>query len=266
MSLRLEKLTFAYGSEAVLDQIELQLDCPVTALVGPNAVGKTTLLRCITGALKPKGRISLDGKDIRSFRKKELSQAMGYLAQDGQCSAELTVMEAVLLGRFHTLSWRVSDDDLNVAFEVLEDLGIAELALRPLRELSGGQRQMVSIAQVLVQNPRVLLLDEPTNSLDLQHQLEILALIRDLSLQKDLTTVLSLHDLNLAARYADEIVVLYQGRVFACGNPVSVLTPETLRIAYGVNAKSHIDSGGILVITLLNSLRTDCSLCRRPDR
>lgn len=264
MSLRLEQLSFAYGSEPVLSRIDLQLDCAITALVGPNAVGKTTLLRCITGALKPQGRIVLNGRDIRTIRRQELSGLVGYLAQEASSSVELTVMEAVLLGRFRTLSWMVSDEDLDVACAVMEDLDILDLALRPMNELSGGQRQMVSIAQVLVQKPQVLLMDEPTTSLDLHHQLEMLSLIRELSVERGLTTILSLHDLNLAARYADRVVVLYEGRVYACGAPASVLTPETLRVVYGVEARSHVDSDGTPVLTLVNSVRASRPSCQRP--
>jgi iron complex transport system ATP-binding protein len=252
----MEGLTFAYGSEPVLSRIDLQLGSAITALVGPNAVGKSTLLRCVAGILKPQGRIVLDGQDLSALGKRQRAQLIGYLAQDGPRSVELTVLEAVLLGRFHTLSWRVSDADLDMALAVLHDLGIANLALRSVRELSGGQQQMVSIAQVLVQRPRVLLMDEPTNSLDLQHQLEIAALIEAMTLEKGLVTILVLHDLNLAARVANTIVVLHKGQVYACGEPVSVVTPEMLRIVYGVRARVNVDEEGLPVITLLDSIRS----------
>jgi iron complex transport system ATP-binding protein len=149
----------------------------------------------------------------------------------------------------------VSDDDLNSTFEVLKDLGIADLALRPLNELSGGQQQMVSIAQALVQRPEILLMDEPTNNLDLQHQLEMLALIKEMTVEKNLVTILALHDLNLAARYADHIVVLYQGQIYTSGDPASVLTAETIRTVYGVHARVSIDDDGIPLITPVNSVR-----------
>lgn len=262
MSLHLEEVTFAYGSEPVLRRIDLQLDLAITALVGPNAVGKSTLLRCVAGVLRPQGRIVLDGQDLAALGKSERARLIGYLAQDGSESVELTVLEAVLLGRLHTLSWRVSDADLDMALAVLRDLGIADLALRPVRELSGGQQQMVSIAQVLVQRPQVLLMDEPTNNLDLQHQLEIMALVEAITSEGGLTTILALHDLNLAARMANRIVVLHKGQVYACGDPVSVLTPEMLRIVYGVRARVNVDEEGLPVITLLDSLRSDRSRAR----
>ena len=262
MSVRLEQLSFSYGAQPVLTGVDLRLDSAVTAVIGPNAAGKTTLLRCISGSLKPQGKVWLNGKDARKMSHRERASAIGYLGQDTNGGAELTVMEAVLLGRYRTLSWRVSDDDLALTCAVLEDLGIGALALRPLSQLSGGQRQMVAIAQVLVQQPRVLLMDEPTNNLDLQFQLELLALIREMSRERDLTTLLALHDVNLAARFADRIVVLFGTQIHACGAPADVLTPETLRLVYGVNARVDLDADGIPVVTPLNSVRTTRSLCR----
>ena len=265
MRLCIERLTFSYGSETVLDQIDLQVDSTITAIIGPNAVGKTTLLKCITGALKPKGRIVLDGRDSSTFKKEELARVIGYLAQEAFPRTALTVLEAVLLGRLHSLSWRVSDDDLNSTFEVLTDLGIADLALRPLNELSGGQQQMVSIAQALVQKPEILLMDEPTNNLDLQHQLEMLTLIKEMTREKNLVTILALHDLNLAARYADHIVVLYRGQIYTSGDPASVLTTETIRTVYEVHARVSIDGDGIPLITPVNSVRDNHSRHQKPN-
>lgn len=256
MSLYLEDVSFAYDSELVLNQINLQVDSSITALVGPNAAGKSTLLRCVAGILKPQGRVVLDGQELSALGTRERAQLVGYLVQDGLGSMELTVLEAVLLGRFRTLSWRVSETDLDLALATLNDLGIAHLALRSVCELSGGQQRMVSIAQVLVQDPRVLLMDEPTANLDLRHQLEIAALLKEMTLRKGLVTTLVLHDLNFAVRVADTIVVLHEGRVFACGNPASVVTPEMLRAVYGVWARVHIDEEGIPVITLLDSVRS----------
>jgi iron complex transport system ATP-binding protein len=254
VSLHLEELSFSYGSEPVLNKIDLQLNSSVTALVGPNAAGKTTLLRCITGTLKPSGRILLDGKDVKQLGRKARSRMIGYLAQEAPSRTGLTVMEAVLLGRLHTLSWRVSDEDLDMVYALLEELDMADLATRSINELSGGQRQMVSVAQVLVQQPRVLLMDEPTNNLDLHHQLEMLALIREKTSAGGLTTVIALHDLNLAAQFAGEVAVLDKGQIYAFGAPAAVLTMETLRAVYGVHARVSLDSGGLPTITPLNSV------------
>ncbi|GAK55683.1 Fe(III) dicitrate ABC transporter, ATP-binding protein [Candidatus Vecturithrix granuli] len=138
---------------------------------------------------------------------------------------------------------------------------MAHLALRSIGELSGGQRQMVSIAQVLVQQPQVLLMDEPTNNLDLHHQLEVLALIKAMASTRNLTTVIALHDLNLAARFADEIVALNQGQIYAGGAPAAVLTQEMLRTVYGVHARVTLDSDGLPIITPLHSVRAETPEC-----
>lgn len=256
MSLIVEDLAFAYRSQSVLDGIDLRLDPVVTALIGPNAVGKSTLLRCVAGILKPQGRISFDGRDLSTMKRRERARLIGYLAQDGPRRVELTVLEAVLLGRLHTLSWRVDDEDLDMALAVLQSLDIDDLALGRVSELSAGQKQMVSIAQVLVQRPRILLMDEPTNSLDLQHKLEIMEAIASVTQVRELTTIVALHDLNLAARVAHTIVVLHEGQVYAAGRPELVLTPKMLRTVYGVEARVRIDEEGLSIITPLHSIRT----------
>ena len=205
------------------------------------------------------GNIKLDGKQVSEFKKKDIARYVSYLPQDNSSRAYLTVFEAVLLGRLQTLSWRVGEDDLDVVFKLLKDLEIEELAPRFLDELSGGQKQMVSIAQALVRKPEVPLLDEPINSLDLQHELEILDLIADIARESGITIVIALHDLNLAARYADQLVILKDGQVYASGKPEAILTPEMVESVYGVNAR--ISNGdGILQVTPIGSIRKKMSL------
>ncbi|MDP2753681.1 MAG: ABC transporter ATP-binding protein [Nitrospirota bacterium] len=256
MKLEIKDLMFSYGSKPVLENIEMQASPgAITAVIGANAAGKTTLLKCIAGILRAEGNIILDGKEMNNFKKEEITKYVSYLPQETSAHAVLTVFEAVLLGRLHSLSWIVSDDALTLVSEVLEDLEIEDLASSNLNELSGGQKQMVSIAQSLVREPKVLLLDEPTSSLDLQHQLEVLDLIRDVTMERKITTLIALHDLNLAARYADKFVVLNKGVVYASGKPASVLTPEMVRYVYGVNATVYTDGDGIPRITPISSVR-----------
>ena len=256
MRLKIEDLRFGYGSTPVLENISMQaLPGGITAVIGPNAAGKTTLLKCVAGILKPEGKIMFDGKGINTFGKRDIAQDVCYLPQESYTRAALTVFEAVLLGRLHSLSWRVSDDALALVSDVLEDLEIDDLAQRYLNELSGGQKQMVSIAQSLVREPKVLLMDEPTSSLDLQHQLEVLDLIRDVTVEREITTLIALHDLNMAARYADCFVAMHNKTVYAHGTPASVLTPETVRAIYGVDATVHTGGDGIVQITPIGSVR-----------
>lgn len=258
MKLEIKNLKFGYNSSMpVLKNVNMDASPgEITAVIGPNAAGKTTLLKCIAGILKPnEGSILLNGKEMNNFKKEEITRYVSYLPQETYAHAVLTVFEVVLLGRLHTLSWRVSDDDLTIVLNVLEELGIDELASRFFNELSGGQKQMVFIAQSLVREPKVLLMDEPTSSLDLQHQLEVLDLIRDVTVEREITTLIALHDLNLAARYADKIVVMHNGMVYASGKPISVLTPEMVRYIYGVNATIYVDDDGIPQVTPISSVR-----------
>ncbi|MEW6326442.1 MAG: ABC transporter ATP-binding protein [Thermodesulfobacteriota bacterium] len=262
MKLQIERLLFAYdGGGPVLRDIHLEaLPGEVTVIIGPNASGKSTLLKCVAGMLKPRGAIRLDGKETSGFKKDEITQWVSYLPQEKSSRAVLTVFEAVLLGRIQSLSWRVGKEDLAPALEVLEGLGIERLASRFLDELSGGQKQMVSIAQALVRQSRVLLLDEPLSGLDLRHELEILDLLREITVQRRITTVIALHDLNLAARYADKVVILKDGDVFALGEPEAVLTSQTIGAVYGVNCKVAADDG-VLQITPLSSIRSKFGNC-----
>ena len=257
MKLQIKNLKFAYNpSKPILKDIDMQASPgKITALLGPNAAGKSTLLKCITGILRSEGGIMLNGKELNSFKKEHIMRNTSYLPQDSFSGAVLTVFEVVLLGRLQSLTWRVGKDDLVTALNILEKLGIHELALRFFDELSGGQKQMVLIAQALVRQPRVLLLDEPISSLDIQHEIEILDLIRDITVQKGITTVITLHDLNLAARYADKMVILKDGEVYTAGEPKAVLTPEMMRSVYGVNSMVRIDNGTIQ-ITPLSSVRS----------
>ena len=257
MKLSAKDVHFSYGSTPVLKGVTIEDTAPgkITATIGPNAAGKTTFFKCIAGLLKPEGMIQFDGRDLRDFSREEITRSVSYLPQEGPVNAVLTVFEAVLLARKHTLSWRVSDDDLRSVTQVLEDLDIEELSTRFLNELSGGQKQMVSIAQALVREPEILLMDEPTSSLDLQRQMEVLDLIARVTAERGIVTLLSLHDLNLAARYASHFVVMSQGAVYASGAANEVLTPGMLRDVYGVNATVLASPDGILQVTPLSSVR-----------
>lgn len=257
MKLAIDKLKFAYnGNIPVLRDVSLEaLPGEVTILIGANGSGKSTLLKCVAGLLRPEGTIRLNGA-VRSAPVKDRSEPqISYLPQDNASRAVLTVFEAVLLGRIQSLSWRVDREDLLLAHTVLAELGLEKLASRFLGELSGGQKQMVWIAQALVRQPKILLLDEPLSGLDLRHALEILDLIQAITRQRGITTVISLHDLNLVARYADKVVVLAGGRARIFGEPAAVLTSATIGDVYGVRCKVTTDDG-VLQITPLGSLRS----------
>ncbi|OPX77375.1 MAG: Cobalamin import ATP-binding protein BtuD [Methanosaeta sp. PtaB.Bin039] len=243
--LAVRNLSFSYGQKSVL--LDINLDCKpmLTAIIGPNATGKSTFLKCIAGLLKHRGSVILNGKRIYDG---DSTGQVSYLPQDNGTPIALTVLEAVLLGMHQSLSWRVSQKDLDLAFGVLEDLGIEELSTRLLNQLSGGQQQMVSIAQSLVREPQVLLMDEPTSSLDLYRQLEIFNLIKKVTYEKNIITLVALHDLNLAARYADRMVVMSKGTIYDAGEPYAILTEDMIKTVYGVHADVYMDRDGLPVV------------------
>lgn len=255
--IQVEGLCFSYGATPVLKGVDLDGLSPgrVTALLGPNAAGKTTLFKCLAGLLSGDGRIEFDGRDAVELGREEIRRRVTYLPQASNANAVLTVFESILLARQRTAGWRVDEHDLIAVQETLEALGIEELAPRYLNELSGGQRQMVAIAQALAREPEVLILDEPTNNLDLRRQLEVLELLRQLTVERAITTIVALHDLNLAARFADQLIVLDAGRVYASGAPVEILTAELLHDIYGIEASTASGADGVPVVIPRASLR-----------
>jgi len=243
--LEVRNLSFSYGQKTVLQDINLDCKPMLTAIIGPNATGKSTLLKCIAGLLKHQGNVILNGEMIENSGS---ARKVSYLPQENGSPIALTVLEAVLLGRHQYLSWRVGQEDLDLAFGILENLGIEEIATRPLNQLSGGQQQMVSIAQSLAREPQVLLMDEPTSSLDLYRQLEIFNLIKEVTRERNIITLVALHDLNLAARYADRLVVMNKGTIYDAGEPDVILTKDMIKAVYGVLAEVYVDGDGLPIV------------------
>ncbi|HEY0217656.1 MAG TPA: ABC transporter ATP-binding protein [Cellulomonas sp.] len=238
-------LTVGYGDRVVVQGLDLDvLPGRVTAIVGANACGKSTLLRAMSRLLAPRGgQVLLDGRAVHRMPAKELARTLGLLPQSPTAPEGITVGDLVSRGRHphHGLltRWR-PEDDVAVA-AALEATSTADLADRPVDELSGGQRQRVWIAMALAQQTDLLLLDEPTTFLDVSHQVEVLDLLTDLNRSRGTTVVLVLHDLNLAARYADRLVALVAGRVHAAGDPADVLTEDTVRAVFGLDSQVVVD-------------------------
>ncbi|WP_105432891.1 ABC transporter ATP-binding protein [Neorhizobium sp. T6_25] len=199
------------------------------AVIGPNAAGKSTLFKRITGLLKGPGNIVIDGARTRN--------AITYMPQDTSANAVLTVYESILLARKQGQSWTVSDSDLSFIDEIMRALNITSIAFRDLGALSGGQRQLVSIAQALVREPEIMLMDEPTSALDLHRQVEVLDFMRRRARSKGMIVMIAIHDLNQALRFADKVLVIANGRMRACGNAREVVTVDMLRDVYKVHAR-----------------------------
>ncbi|MEZ5796779.1 MAG: ABC transporter ATP-binding protein [Paracoccaceae bacterium] len=200
----------------------------VLGVIGPNGAGKSTLLRQLAGAEGAAGPALWADVALAS-------RQIGFMPQAFQVQARLSVLECVLLGRREGLGWRVADSDLAASARALEALGLSNLADRPLDSLSGGQQQMVLLAQRLVREPRLLVLDEPTSALDLHHQLAVLAILRAHARRQQSVVVMALHDLTLAARFCDRLVLLQGGHLQACGAAADILTPSTIRAGWQVD-------------------------------
>ncbi|MGW6058345.1 ABC transporter ATP-binding protein [Streptomyces sp. NPDC055189] len=237
------ELTLAYEDREVVHDLELAVpDGKVTVIVGPNACGKSTTLRALGRLLKPKsGAVLLDGEALTKLPTKKIAQQIGLLPQTPVAPEAITVADLVARGRQPHQHWwqQWSDEDERAVTEAMERTDVAALAERPVDELSGGQRQRVWIAMAIAQETDILLLDEPTTYLDISHQVEVLDLVRQLAtgtrqVERGRTVVVVLHDLNQAARYADHLVAMKQGRIVAEGAPADVVTEELVREVFGL--------------------------------
>ena len=244
MKLIVKDLSCGYKAETVLKNVNLKFESMITAVIGPNGAGKSTLIKCLAGILNYQGNILFKGNRVCSSYK-EYYAKIAYFPQTISQSAAITVFEAVLLGMLNSLSLRVSDEELEKVLGILKELKIEHLAERKLNELSGGQLQMVSVAQAMVKEPEVILLDEPLNNLDIHFQFEILDFIRSETYRKQIITVMAMHDLNLAAKYADRIAVIDKGELVAYGTPGQVLTGKMIQTVYRVEAEVSLDSNGV---------------------
>ena len=234
-------LDLAYGDRTVVTDLDLSIRRGViTTIVGPNGCGKSTLLRSVGRLLKPKqGQVLLDGNDIASIKPKQLAKLLAVLPQSPTAPEGLRVADLVARGRSPHQSWirQWSGDDEAVVTDALRLTGISDLADRSVDELSGGQRQRAWIAMALAQETDVLLLDEPTTYLDLAHSIEVLDLVDRLHDEMGRTVVMVLHDLNLAIRYSDVLVVMKSGKIVATGTPKEVVTEELLLEVFGLRSR-----------------------------
>ncbi|MCW3129175.1 MAG: ABC transporter ATP-binding protein [Methanophagales archaeon] len=239
VKLKVKDVEFSYASVPILKNVCIELAASeMLSVVGPNGAGKSTLIRCIDRILKPRhGTILLDERDIKEMHQKEIAKKIGYIPQSASHIFPATVFDTVLMGRRPHIGWRSSEKDTEKVLETLQMLNIEEFAMRDINELSGGQQQKVFIARALTQEPDVLLLDEPTSNLDIRHQLDVMGIIKTIVREKRIAAIMAIHDLNLAARYADKIIMMNSGKIFSAGDPVSVLTPENIKHVYGVESE-----------------------------
>lgn len=249
MRLQAHGVSVRYGARMAVQDVSLEAQPgEMLAILGANGSGKSSLLRALAGVQAHSGRIAWDGHAAAPG-------SIGYMPQDNANRAALSAFEVVLLGRMRSLAFRVGPADLQAAEAAMAEIGVADLASRRIGELSGGQRQMVLLAQVLAGDPRALLLDEPTSALDIAHQLHVLDLLRTATRRRGLTTIAVLHDLNAAARFADRVAMMQNGRLTGCGPPADILRPAVLQPAFEVLVAVDQGSDGHPVVLPLRAIR-----------
>ena len=245
-------IEFAYNTHLVLKDVSCMIEAgDFVALVGPNGSGKSTLIKCINRILKiRKGNISIEWEDVTGYSSVALAEKIAYVPQNESKTSSSIVFNTVLLGRKPYIGWKPSEKDFEITAGVIRLLGLDNISMRSINELSGGQQQIVMIARALAQEPQILLLDEPTANLDIKHQLETMELLKTLS-GKGITIIIAIHDINMALRYANRIMMLKEGRIYAYGGK-EVINSENIEILYDIKARI-IDDGVIpYILPIIN--------------
>jgi iron complex transport system ATP-binding protein len=243
-AIQTRELSFSYKDRAVLHAISLSVaNGEMVGILGPNGSGKTTLLKILSAVLHGQGAVRLDGRNIESYSKRELSRLFAVVPQETRVNFPYTAAEIVLMGRagYHSPFALEGNKDLEVARVSMNLTDSLALANRYLHELSGGEKQRVMIARALAQEPAILLLDEPSAFLDLKHQVQVFELLRRLNRERGLTIVAALHDLNLAALFFPRLIMLRDGKIYRDGTPNEVLTEKTIEEVYGIHVRVEQD-------------------------
>lgn len=248
MKLEIAGLQFSYNSIPVLNDVDFELkEGEMLTIIGPNASGKTTLLKCINNILNPqKGSILIDEESLNTLSMRKIARRIGHVPQSGTESFPTTVFDTVLMGRKPHGAWKPNRKDLEKVSKTIEKLGLEGIAMRNIKEISGGQKQKALIARALAQNPEILLLDEPTSSLDLKHQLDVLDVVKKQT-RNGITVVMTMHDLNLAARYSSKILMLSDGKIYDAGD-VDILNSKNIESVFGVKVDIVQRSGRPIII------------------
>lgn len=259
MSLKIENISYKYPhtNEYTLNNVSLELENgQITTLLGPNGAGKTTLIKILTSTLKKDGKILLDDKDLDTISINDKNEIFGYLPQENSKLSSLTVFEVILLGNIFTLGIKVSKAQLNHTKNVIEEFGLTDIANKKYSDLSGGQRKIVSIAQIISKNPKILILDEPTANLDVYNEIEVLSLIQAYVKKKNIACLLVLHSINLASRYSDKICLLKKGSVYKIGSSIETITEDNLLNVYHIKIEKTMSQNGYPLIHILENEET----------
>jgi len=245
MMLEVEGVDFSYEKHEVLKKIDLTAEKgEVIGIIGQNGCGKTTLLRCINSSLTPSGGlVSVDGVPVASMSKKEIAKKMAFVTQSTYVTFPFSVFDTVMMGRYSRtdVDGRKKDEDIKATFQAMKDTGTLKFADRSVNELSGGERRRVMIARALAQEPEILLLDEPTLHLDINHQFDLLELIRKLATEKNILVLIVTHDIILAARYCDRIVIMQNKQIHKVGDTAKIMLPENLKNVFMIETEVGYD-------------------------
>jgi iron complex transport system ATP-binding protein len=235
MSIRAESLSFGYGEHKVIEEISFEgKDDRIISILGPNGVGKTTLLKCLCNILHPDhGSVTLDGENVGSMSRMEVAKRISYVPQRSTAT-RTSVFDSVLIGRRPHMNWSLTKKDLTITRDVIRTVGLSKLSMRNIDEISGGEFQKVQIARAIVQETKVLILDEPTSSLDVANQYVTLHLLLDTVRERKVCTIMTMHDINLASYCSDELIFMKGGRITAQGPP-NIVTSDLIRDVYGID-------------------------------
>lgn len=252
--LRVEGLSFSFGGRKVLDDVSFSAEKgQIVSILGPNGVGKTTMLRCMCNILRPEGgKVAIDGKDVSEMSKNELAKSLAFVPQTVP-RTHMTVYDSVLLGRKPYINISVAARDLEITSKAVGEMGLRDLALEYADRISGGEFQKVQIARAIAQEPKVMILDEPTNNLDISNQHRTMEMVSDMVSRLGVCAVMTMHDINLSAYYSDVLVFVKDGRVEACGGK-EIVTPELVKKVYGMDV-DVIDHGSTPFIVPCRTVR-----------
>lgn len=261
MKVEVKNLNFGYSSDhLILHDINLKIDKPgLYCIIGPNGVGKSTLVRCMNKIYHiPDGSVFVNDVDLNEISIKENARNMAYVPVGGDDVFSLPVVDTILVGRHTQQHWRTTGEDMEITYKAMRLLGIEDLAMHSYNQLSAGQHQMVAIARGLVQGTEMLILDEPTANLDVRFQVYVTELLKELAHRNNMIILMISHDLNITARYADEVIVMaYPGYVHSIGKPEDVINEETIKEVYGVDCEMITDRMGKPHIILGSALHID---------
>lgn len=244
-ALTIEGLSVSYGRRKIIDHLNVESigAGKVTALLGPNGSGKSTLLKAMAGLTPSVGKVTYNGSDLLAAHFSERAKQVVYLPQSLPASVHLRAFESMLVARKASVT-ESTEEVIEQAMALLRKLGIENLGMRYLDQLSGGQKQLVGLAQALIRKPKILLLDEPLSALDLNHQFHVMEVIKQETMERNIITVIVLHDINIALQHTDDVLMLRDGHLIASGVPDQVITPEVLAKVYEVKGRvEHCSQG-----------------------